>query len=245
MLTIAICEDDPDTSQRIQALVNRFRENHPDLATPEVFLSSAGLLERIERGNSFDIYLLDIVMPGFTGVEAARRLREKSPDCVIIFLTLSQDFALDAYRVGALQYLLKPVDPLALFTVLETAVELLGKREKKTIFVSTIRGRENLPLSDLVYVECRNHILTYHLADGTVLPGRTIRSSFEVVMAPLLGERNFIHPHKSFIINADFIQRLTPQAFTMTDGAQIPITKSRYATAKSKYIQYFDVTPGL
>ena len=64
-------------------------------------------------------------------------------------------------------------------------------------------------------------------------------------MEPLLKAPNFIHPHKSFIVNADHVDRLTSQAFLMKGGAQVPITKSRYSQARARYLQYFDLTPGL
>lgn len=246
MPSVAICEDNLDTSRRINALVLEYQKQHPDrISGVRTFSSSALLLEHIERQGGFDLYLLDIVMPGLSGMEVARRLRARGGKETVVFLTSSEDFALDAFRVGAMQYLVKPVGAEELYSVLDQAFELLDRGPSKTILVSTVRGRENLPLSSIVYVECRNHILTYHLSDGTALPGRTIRTSFEVAMDALLQEKNFIHPHKSFILNADFVERLTSQVFVMTGGAQIPITKSRYTQARTKYLQYFDLTPGL
>ena len=246
MPSIAICEDDLNTSRRIAAFVRDYQKQRPGrIDRVGLFSSSSALLEHVEQKEGFDIYLLDIVMPGLSGIEAARRLKVRGGRQTVVFLTSSEDFALDAYRVGAMQYLVKPVAAQELFSVLDHALELIGRNASKSILVSTIRGRENLPLSSIVYVECRNHILTYHLADGTALPGRTIRTSFEVAMEPLLQERNFIHPHKSFILNADFVERLTSQVFVMTGGAEIPITKSRYSQARSRYLQYFDLTPGL
>lgn len=246
MLKIAVCEDHPDTCKKIGLLLRAYRENHPGLlAKPEFYASATGLLEQCEKSGGYQIYLLDIVMPGLSGIEIAQKLREKDRNCVFIFLTSSEDFALEAFRVGALHYLVKPPEPTELCATLDRATALCLQRIPKTILVSTVRGRENLPLDSIVYVECRNHILTYHLSDGVVLPGRTIRTSFEVAMAPLLQERNFIHPHKSFILNADFVDRLTSQAFTMRCGAEIPITKSRYTSAKTKYLQYFDLSSGL
>lgn len=246
MPNIAICEDDLSANRRITGFVQDYQKLHPARVEHVCsFSSSSALLEHAEQKGRFDVYLLDIVMPGLTGIEAARRLRTKGTGGTVVFLTSSEDFALDAYRVGAMQYLVKPVDPKELFAVLDQALDLLEKKGSGSILVSTVRGRENLPFSSIVYVECRNHILTYHLADGTALPGRTIRTSFEVAMEPLLQEKNFIHPHKSFIINADFVERLTSQVFVMTGGAEIPITKSRYSQARSRYLQYFDLTPGL
>lgn len=246
MFNIAICEDDLSTSNRITSMVHDYQKQHPNtIENVFVFSSSSDLLEHVESKGGFDIYLMDIVMPGVSGIQAAGLLKAGGQNGMVIFLTSSEDFALEAYRVGAMQYLVKPVEAPELFKVLDHALELTARKACKTILVSTIRGRENLPLSSIVYVECRNHILTYHLSDGIALPGRTIRTSFEVAMAPLLAESNFIHPHKSFIINADYVDRLTSQVFVMAGGAEIPITKSRYSQARARYLEYFDLTPGI
>ncbi len=247
MPNIAICEDDLATSRYIEGLVRAYQKQRPgQIDQVAVFLSSAQLLEQVAKDkNQFDIYLLDVLMPGASGIETARRLQAQGCEGTFVFLTASKDFALDAFRVGALQYLVKPVRAQDLYPVLDRALGLLSRQAPKSILVSTVRGKENLAFSSIVYVECRNHILTYHLADGTALLGRTIRTSFEVAMEPLLREPNFIHPHKSFILNADHVDRLTSQAFIMTGGAQVPITKSRYSQARSRYLQYFDLTTGL
>ena len=246
MPTIAICEDDLATSRYIEGLVRAYQKQRPgQIDQVAVYLSSAQLLEETAEKGKFDIYLLDVLMPGTSGIETARRLQAQGCGGTYIFLTASKDFALDAFRVGAMQYLVKPVRAQDLYPVLDQALGLLSRQAPKSILVSTVRGKENLLFSSLVYVECRNHILTYHLTDGTALLGRTIRTSFEVAMEPLLKEPNFIHPHKSFILNADHVDRLTSQAFIMVGGAQVPITKSRYSQARSRYLQYFDLPPGL
>ena len=245
MPTIAICEDDLTTCRQVEKLVREYEKDRPGQITQiAAFPSSSQLLEHTAQHGGFDIYLLDVLMPELSGMEAARRLRTQGGG-TFIFLTVSQDFALDAFRVGAMQYLVKPVGAKDLYPVLDHALDLAERKASRSILVSTVRGKENLLFSSIVYVECRNHILTYHLTDGTALLGRTIRTSFEVAMEPLLKAPNFIHPHKSFIVNADHVDRLTSQAFLMKGGAQVPITKSRYSQARARYLQYFDLTPGL
>ena len=247
MPNIAICEDDLATSRYIEGLVRAYQRQQPARSTKS--RCSSPRPSCWSRSPRTKINLTSTCWtcscPGASGIETARRLQAQGCEGTFVFLTASKDFALDAFRVGALQYLVKPVRAQDLYPVLDRALGLLSRQAPKSILVSTVRGKENLAFSSIVYVECRNHILTYHLADGTALLGRTIRTSFEVAMEPLLREPNFIHPHKSFILNADHVDRLTSQAFIMTGGAQVPITKSRYSQARSRYLQYFDLTTGL
>lgn len=246
MFTIALCDDNLDENENLSGLIKKYCENHPGVVSEfQSFSSPTELLEQVESKSGFDVYLLDILMPDLTGIEVAQRLRARSQDSFIVFLTFSKDFALEAFRVGALQYLVKPIEQEELFSVLDRALTLAERRAPKTILVNTVQGKERIPFTSIVFVECRNHILSYHLSDGRTLIGRTIRTSFEVAMESLLNERNFIHPHKSFILNADYVERLTAQTFLMTGGFEVPITKSRYAQARSKYLRYFDLSPGV
>lgn len=79
------------------------------------------------------ILILDIRMPGMSGLEAAEQIRKKSRDAVIIFLTAFDDFsyAKKAFSVRALDYLLKPCDESELFSVVEEAVRIVKEREEK------------------------------------------------------------------------------------------------------------------
>ena len=72
-------------------------------------LSAAALLDAA-RHERFTLYLLDIMMPGLNGMDAAREIRGFDKAADIIFLTSSPGFAYDSYSVKALEYLLKPID---------------------------------------------------------------------------------------------------------------------------------------
>lgn len=90
------------------------------------------------------ILILDIRMPGMSGLEAAEQIRKKSRDAVIIFLTAFDDFsyAKKAFSVRALDYLLKPCDESELFSVVEEAVRIVKEREEKQA-VQALSGAED------------------------------------------------------------------------------------------------------
>ena len=77
MPNIAICEDDLATSRYIEGLVRAYQKQRPgQIDQVAVFLSSAQLLEQAAKDKKqFDIYLLDVLMPGASGIETARRLQ--------------------------------------------------------------------------------------------------------------------------------------------------------------------------
>ena len=106
MLTLCICDDSPEDTTQIRALADRFVQEHPELGLRTEFFSSPfDLLEHLDEKGGFDLYLLDILMPHMKGIELARRIRERGEPAELIFLTISREYALDAFEVDASGYL--------------------------------------------------------------------------------------------------------------------------------------------
>ena len=110
MLRIGICDDNREDIDRIKGLAVRFSAEHPEMPMQiRVYDLPYDLLDDIEKTGGFDLYLLDVVMPHMTGVDLARRIRERKERAEILFLTVSREYAVDAFSVKASGYLIKPV----------------------------------------------------------------------------------------------------------------------------------------
>lgn len=239
MLCIAICEDDPKEAEHLLELLGRYQVSRPNLVLKlSLFTSADALLEALDDSGAFDLYLLDILMDGTNGIELAQRLRGQGDHGVIVFVTNSPEFALNAFSVHAANYLLKPLDEERLFRCLDESIPPAHTRGGAFIMVQTADASHMVPLSHIVFVECMGHVLYYHLRDGTLLRSRAIRVSFEVALAELLEEGRFLRPHQSFLINAAHISAVTASSFHMADGTTIPIARFRAAEVKKKYMSY-------
>lgn len=80
----------------------------------------------MERSGSFDLYLLDIVMPEQNGIEVGLSIRKLDGLGLIVYLTTSPDYAVDSYLTNAFHYLLKPVRWEQMVSVLDRAMDILG-----------------------------------------------------------------------------------------------------------------------
>ena len=117
MIRIGICDDDLSVLGQIQRMMDHYRVSRNEEMVTLTFQSPLELIHEIERGCRFDILLMDVLMPGENGMEAAeRRLRRYDTAVRIIFLTSSQEFAVDSYKVGAFLYQLKPILEESLFS---------------------------------------------------------------------------------------------------------------------------------
>ena len=107
-MKIALCDDDEKELSGLKEMLEHYEFMHHKLLTYREYTSSVELASQAPK-ERFDIYLLDIMMPGMTGVELAREIRSFDKAAAIIFLTTSPEFAVESYTVKATNYLMKPV----------------------------------------------------------------------------------------------------------------------------------------
>lgn len=239
MLRIAVCDDEPAVARRILNWIDQYRTRHPEYdILAKGFSSSDELFAAVQGEGPYDIYVLDILMPGMNGISAAERLRGKGYRGVFIFLSVSPDYALDAYRLRGLRYLLKPSSQEEFFSALDDALNMLQGRFAKSLTISTTNGPTKIRYSSIVYVESASRVLYFHLTDGSIIQSRSVRHSFETAMAPLLEDSRFVRPHQSFLLNMLYAARMSAREFVMEDGAIVPISKKRFPMVKKQYMDF-------
>jgi len=221
------------------ALLEKYRIERPGLEMHmEKFGSGEKLLKSITAGSAFDLLLLDILMPGLCGIELAREIRRFGDDSAIVFLTSSKKHALDAYSVSATQYILKPITEINLFPVLDDVIPTLKQRKERFFLLSTPERDVKMPFSSIIYVELDNRRLCVCLDNGSILYSKYLRTIFAEAVAPLLQDKRFLCPHKSFVLNVEKVEGLDKDAFIMKNDIQVPVSRFRYNEAKEAYFSY-------
>ncbi|MGN1050970.1 MAG: LytR/AlgR family response regulator transcription factor, partial [Acutalibacteraceae bacterium] len=192
------------------------------------------------NGNSFDIFLLDMIMPDMNGISLAREIAKKVKAPIIIFLTASKDHALEAYGVRAIRYLLKPVDTDSLSEAITLAYSQLKSRKKeKTFCIKTADGIQKIKYSHILYAEMAMRAIHIYKFDGNKIVSNIMRKSFEEEMAPLLNDKCFVQIHKSYIVNMDYIDTLGKSELTLFTGTKLPISRNHQSGTKKKFMEYF------
>lgn len=233
MIRIAVCEDNIKDLAHLLHMLGR-TEILCDITKYE---DAETMLHDVEICNrKFDLFLLDIYLPGMTGVEAARRIRAQNKNILLVFLTTSEDFYREAFDLYAFHYLIKPVQEASLSEVLQKASEIINS-PAETLHISF--GGEDIILrqQDISYVSSSNHILLFHMQDGT---SHTSYGKLDEIQ-PLLSEHCFVRCHKSFIVNIRHVTKLTKEGFYIEDTL-IPISRTYAASARESYKKLlFDV----
>lgn len=236
MITIALCDDNALQLDMLVSFIADYCQKSKGKTEYKSYNSGKQLLD--EQGPDFaDIYILDMLMPEVNGMEVATTLRRLGCTSKIIFLTSSIEYAAASYDVNAYYYLIKPFDSIKLSTVLNNAVsEIL--REKSCCTLKNRQGEIKINFSDILYIDMDDRIPQYHLKDGRVASGSTLRCSFKEAVADLLEVDCFCMCGASIVINLDHISSFTGESVVMSEGSTIYPPKSSFVELKRSWKSY-------
>ncbi len=240
MLKVAVCDDDAAELERAAALLEDYQQARPSLPINlSRFKDGRSVLDALEQGKDFDLYLLDVLMPGLNGIEVGKAIRRMGRDGAIIYLTTSPDYAVDSYLTQAFFYLLKPVEQEQLFDVLDRAVAALRKRKNEATIVNTPSGMRSIPLNDILYVERVDRFMRYYLASGETVDSRTIRGSFRDAMAALLTDSRFFLCGASFVLGLHHVKSVEKSEVLLDSGGWVSVSQSAFADLKRAWMNYW------
>ncbi len=235
MLHIAICDDDIENLSAVIELVNEYRAEQNRALHYVAFESPFELITAIEKGLRFDMLLLDVVMPGLNGIEAAREIREYDTNVRIIFLTNSSEFAVQSYAVGAYFYQLKPIWRESFFRLMDMVFSEYAREQTDSIIMKCKMGITRIPLRTLEYCEVINKTVIFHLENGKALESM---GNMADVSEKLLQYEAFIRPHRSYVVNMDYIESISYRAIIMACLAEIPIPRGKYEEIKNAFLRH-------
>ncbi|WP_295580408.1 LytTR family DNA-binding domain-containing protein [uncultured Oscillibacter sp.] len=241
MFHIVLCDDEAEERARIGDLLRAYLATRPGLAASRLTVTASGaeLLDLAERGADFDLYVLDILMPGLSGIELGLKLRELGRDAPIVYLSVSPDYAVDSYLAQAFYYLLKPVDRPRLFGVLDQAAALLEKRRSAAVQVRTRGGVRLLQLDEILYTELANRAARYYLAGGEAVDSVTLQGSFLSAVEPLLADPRFVLCGSSFAVNLHYVTAVDRGELTLRGGRRVPLSRRLSTQVKKRWGDYW------
>lgn len=224
----------------METFLQEYSGLHPEMEMSiTAFSSGAVLLEHLRVKGTFDIYLLDVIMPGQNGIELGLSIREADKGGHIIYLTTSSEFAVDSYQTKASDYLLKPVNKNRLFQSLDEAIKSIEQEQQNFVTIKTREGLLRIPLRCIVYSELAGRCVQYHLSDGSVIEGMSLRSSFQDAVKPLLRHRRFILCATSFAVNLAFVEKINPSGLLLAGGEIIPVSRALRTKVTSQWLAYY------
>ena len=241
MIRCCICDDRPEDLSLLLEYAGAFSRAHPDLPLrTETFSSAGALLEAVRQRGGFDLYLLDVLMPGLNGLELARRLREQGDWGEILFLTVSREFAVDAFQVRAAGYLLKPVQQESFDREVLRCARTLLPLDGPSLFLRTRDGVRRVRHREITLIESFDHHRMVCLADGASLQVTATLSSLWQQLQPT---GLFFRPHRAYLVNLEYVSGFSCTELRLTDGRRVPISRKLYAGLKEAYLRFAFAPP--
>jgi two-component system LytT family response regulator len=239
LIRVVIVEDQPAIRSDIEYLVTQ----QNGFLIAGVCGTVKDAIELIDKSQP-DLLLLDIQLPDGTGFDIVNACPH---DYKVIFLTAFENHALQAIKVGALDYLLKPVDETELAEALSKVIEHLPARKEqisiaKNFHRTGIRDRvvlrsqdyiQIVHFKDILYCHSDKGYTAFYLVDGKkIVTSRIIKEYEELMPEPL-----FIKTHQSYLVNADQIDIYKKEGvIILKNGAEIPVAVRR----KEIILNYFN-----
>lgn len=239
MISVAICDDDEKQLETISALLTEYQALRPDVSMRVSGFSSGESLIACTKSVFFDLYILDVLMPGVNGIDVGLRLRETGAVGEIIYLSASRDFAVESYQAQAFFYLLKPVASDRLFPVLDRVAALLNRRQTEEILIHTPGGPERVALQDILYVERVQRSMCYHCAGGKAVSSVSLRVPFQEAVSSLLKHRCFLICGASIALNLRHVNAVEQGVAIMSDATRVPIPRRLGAQIRRAWMDYW------
>ena len=219
MLKLAIVDDDEKYREEIISLLKQYEREYGEVFIVSQYTDGDELTENYK--SDMDIILLDIEMEFMDGMTAAEYIRKLDQDVIIVFITNMPQYAIKGYQVGALDYILKPLNYYAFSQTMKRAIGRRKNSDKKYLHAVSREFKRKVDVSDILYIEVINHDLYIHTKEETIESKGTIRD-----LEQQLKDMDFFLCNKGYLVNLAYVDAVA--------GSDIVIGEDRLQVSRAK-----------
>lgn len=243
-----------DEKNCVEVLEILLKKDFPQLDIVQTFTSSKDALAYL-KSNSVDLVFLDIQMPFLTGIEMLNELEERNFH--VVFTTAFDQYAIEAIKLSALDYLLKPIDDEQLKTAIDKFCNLKSSNSLQNQLQSFLTqmqppatpqsagSNDKIAVAfqdkisfynadEISYCQSQDNYTILHLVDKSKVTASKTMKHFDEQLAPM----GFIRTHQSYLANKNLIKEYSKKDggyIIMQDGTEIPVSRNR----KDEIMQLF------
>ncbi len=235
MLHIAICDDDKAAVESHKNIMENYLKDCGSIGKIETYINSNNLLYDITEDKLFfDLILLDIEMPGSTGMEIAEKIKPYLPNVKIIFITSHIEYAIDAFELSIFRYVPKNDIDKRLPAAIQDAIKLIELEDGKTYTIQTNSRLEKIPYREIYYIERDGKNASITAAGGI----SKVRKSLQRIFSEL-GADEFIFTDRGCIVNMIHIMQIKDGMAVLKNGESLPISRSHLQEVKEQINHYW------
>lgn len=221
MLRIAIVEDEKECQASLVEHLSRYEKEHEDNFIVRTFYDGIDILD--DYTSEYDLIFLDIHMKFQDGMTTAKKIRELDDSVIIVFITALAQYAIEGYKVNAMDFILKPVVYQQLEGTMDKVLKIADKYHKsKEVIVSDDGAKRKIDTEDIYYIEVVGHIIVIHSKAGIY----ETRSKTLKAIAEELKEFGFVQSGQSHLINLKYVDKIKGDVVTVA-GDDLFLSRSR------------------
>lgn len=235
MLRIAVCDDDKSVVQAHKDITEACLKQCGCAGEVKVYTASDNLLYDIAEDHFFfDLILLDIEMPGNSGMEIAAKIKPYLPNVKIIFITSHIEYAIDAFELSVFRYVPKNDLDKRLPSAIRDAVKLIELEDGKTYTIRTNSRLEKIPYKEIFYIERDGKNAGITTAGGVSKVRKSLQQVYEE-----LGTDEFIFIDRGCIVNMIHIIQIKDGMAVLKNGTALPVSRSHLQEVKEQINHYW------
>jgi two-component system LytT family response regulator len=233
-MKLLICDDSQITLDLVNLLVEVFEKKHNVEFEKDIRTSGDFILT---EKNHYDFAIVDVEMPGISGIELSQKLKEVNPRICIIILTAFENYLDYAMKIQVFRYLSKPLDKNRFFRNLEEAVEEYYKTNKKL----TLKSNDSFVVvntNDILYLERKVGGTTVVTVNGEFEVKEKLDECKELINHP----DAFVHSHNSIVVNLQNVVNFDKTIVTLQrneiETVETYMSQRKYKEFKENFMRF-------
>lgn len=232
-MRIAICDDDMAVTGVMDGMLQKIEKEEKIEMEVDVFFGGAGLWEQIQQTGAYDLIYLDIEMKDMDGITVARKIREKDPYTILIFVSAYDSYFRQLFEVEPFRFLDKPLDEKIFREYFLLAYKRISSQNERFAFRFEKRIYQ-LPLREIVYFESNLRLIYIHGKDREY---RFYGKLNQVQEQMEKMSRYFIRIQRSYLVNYYHILSMNGKEVELITGEKLPVSKEYKDRALSCYLE--------
>lgn len=229
-MRVAVVEDNLKQAEELQAFFVRYSKEENYECVVQHFSDAFSFLDQYRP--DYDVVLLDIEMPGMDGMSAAKRLRERDADVLIVFVTNMMQYAIAGYTVSALDYIVKPVSYFEFTNLLKKVRRILETQQERDVIIRNAGSFQRISSSQIRYVEVYRHKLIFHTNTGNLESWGNLTE-----VESMVSQESFFRCNNCFLVNFRYVDAVEKEEVILGEE-RLRISHLRKKEFMEKFTQY-------
>lgn len=235
MIRIAICDDEEKSVALHEQIVKDSLQACSIGHEITTYTQSRNLLYDITDDKFFyDLILLDIEMPGISGMEIPQQIKGFLPNARIIFVTSHTEYAIDAFELSIFRYVPKNNLNVKLTAAVTDAAKLIELESGQEYTIQTANRMEKIPYKDIYYIQRDGKNASIVSNAGTSKVRKSLQQVFDELNTP-----EFIFIDRGYIVNIIQIMKISDGMAVLKNGEHLPISRSHLQEVKRQINQFW------